>query len=83
MTSGGQQNPDEVNDAVSTYRKAAPYISAIYAFIGSVILFGFGGWWLDQKLHSVPLFILVGLFLGLGVGFYSLIKTVQKLEKKR
>jgi F0F1-type ATP synthase assembly protein I len=83
MKTGSQQNPDELNEAVNTYRKAAPYINAIYAFIGAVILFGGAGWWLDQKLHSTPLCILVGLFLGLGVGFYSLIKAVQKLEKNR
>ena len=83
MNSGEKQNPDGMNDAFSAYRKAAPFINAIYAFIGAVILFGFIGWWLDQKLHSEPLFILSGLFLGLGLGFYGLIKTAQKLEKKR
>jgi len=83
MNSGDRKNQDGVNEAFSAYRKAAPYINAIYAFIGAVILFGFIGWWLDQKFRSEPLFILSGLFLGLGLGFYSLIKTAKKLEKKQ
>ena len=83
MKPGDKQNPDGANEALGAYRKAAPYISAIYAFFGAVILCGFLGWWLDQKLHSEPLFILSGLFAGLGAGFYSLIKTAQKLEKKQ
>jgi F0F1-type ATP synthase assembly protein I len=81
MNSGAQQKPDGLNDAVRAYRKAAPYINAIYVFISSIILFGFVGWWLDKKLQSTPWFIIAGLFVGLGVGFYSLLKTVQKLDK--
>ena len=81
MNLGDKQNPGRLNDAVSAYRKAAPYINATYVFISAIILFGFIGWWIDNKLQSAPLFIIIGLFVGLGGGFYSLIKTVQKLEK--
>ncbi len=82
MNSGDKQKPNGLNDAVSAYRKAAPYINATYVFISSILLFAFIGWWIDKKMQSAPLFIIIGLFVGLGLGFYSFIKTVQKLEKK-
>ncbi len=68
MNSGDKKNPDGMNDAFSAYRKAAPYINAIYAFIGAVILFGFIGWWLDQKFSSEPLFILSRPVSGIRIG---------------
>jgi F0F1-type ATP synthase assembly protein I len=83
MNSGDKQNPDGMNDGVRAYRKAAPYVNAVYVFISAIMLFGFIGWWLDKNLQSAPWFMLIGMFAGFGVGFYSLIKTVQKLEKNR
>jgi F0F1-type ATP synthase assembly protein I len=31
-----------------------------------------GGWWLDGKTGLSPLFLILGVFLGFGAGFYSL-----------
>lgn len=38
----------------------------------SIALFAIGGNWLDGKLGTSPLFVLVGTFLGFAGGFYSL-----------
>ena len=38
----------------------------------AVLLFLGAGAWLDSKLHTVPLFTIVGAFIGGGAGFYSL-----------
>ena len=38
----------------------------------STLLFLAGGWWLDGKVGTTPLFTILGAFLGAGAGFYSL-----------
>jgi len=37
-----------------------------------VLLFLLGGWWLDGKLGTEPLFLILGAFVGAAAGFYSL-----------
>jgi hypothetical protein len=38
----------------------------------SIALFALGGKWLDGRLGTTPLFVLLGTFLGFGGGFYSM-----------
>ncbi|MFQ5602158.1 MAG: AtpZ/AtpI family protein [bacterium] len=37
-----------------------------------------GGYWLDSKLHTMPLFLIIGLFLGAASGFLSIYRTVYQ-----
>ena len=64
-----------------SFQKAAPYINIVYTLMGSILMFGLLGWWLDKKFSMKPWLLLSGLFLGLVVGFYHLFKIVKKLEK--
>ena len=50
---------------------------AVSLFIGLL-----GGWWLDKRLDKLPLFTLIGLFLGMGSGFYHFYKGILYLEEK-
>lgn len=55
--------------------------------IAAVFLGLYGGWWVDRRLGTFPAFMLLGVFLGIGVGFYNLWKElnvlmVKKLEKE-
>jgi len=38
----------------------------------STLLFLLGGLWLDKKVGTMPLFTILGAFVGAGAGFYSL-----------
>ena len=60
------------------FRRAGPAATASYTLIGSIILLGGGGALLDRWQDSAPWGLLVGLLLGLVVGFYELAKTVWK-----
>ena len=41
-------------------------------FIGGCIVLGvLGGLWIDDRLSTEPVFIIVGLVLGIGVAFYG------------
>lgn len=51
-----------------------------------VILLGvFGGDWLDRRLGTSPAFLLLGIFLGIGAGFYNLwseLSAILEVNKK-
>ena len=49
-------------------------------YIGLCIFLGvWGGLWLDNKLNTKPVFIIVGLILGLAVAFYGVYLMVKPL----
>ncbi len=53
-----------------------------YVMIGSILILGFLGHYLDKKLHTSPLLLLVGVFLGFGLSIYNLIKVIKESERK-
>jgi F0F1-type ATP synthase assembly protein I len=53
-------------------RLAALGVLGVGFFVaGSIILGVVGGHWLDGKLNSAPLFLIIGLLLGIVVAFYG------------
>jgi F0F1-type ATP synthase assembly protein I len=47
------------------------------------IYFGFkGGMWLDQRFQTEPLFLLLGILLGIGVTFKNLMENLKRLDKR-
>jgi len=64
------------------FQKAAPYLNMVYTFFGSIIILGYLGYLLDEYLQKRPIFLISGVFLGFILGFYSLIKTINQLEKR-
>ena len=73
---------NQSGDFGKAFRKAAPYINASYTMIGSLILFGLLGWWLDSKWDTKPVMFLILLLLGLVAGFYQFYKVIINLDKK-
>ncbi|TKJ36950.1 hypothetical protein CEE37_14555 [candidate division LCP-89 bacterium B3_LCP] len=47
----------------------------------SVLVGLFIGRWVDSKLGSSPLFLLIGVFWGLGGSFYSLFLQLKKIQE--
>ena len=52
------------------------YAGLGFKLAGSVVLFGAAGWWLDRKLGTTPWLLIVGVFLGAGLAFVSLLRAV-------
>ena len=64
--------------------RAALNIIGIGWFIGLSILLGvLSGLWLDDKLDTQPLFILIGLFFGLITAVYGVYRMLLPLLKNR
>ena len=74
--------PEDKNQIQSAYSKAGPFLNIGYFFIGGIGLFGYIGYKLDKYLEFKVLFLLLGLFLGLSLGFYNLFKVISNLENK-
>jgi ATP synthase protein I len=51
---------------------------ASYTLVGGIILLGGIGYAVDKWRGTGPWFLIAGLFLGIIVGFYELIKTVSQ-----
>nr|WP_042354361.1 AtpZ/AtpI family protein [Bacillus rubiinfantis] len=58
--------------------KAMGLMSAILAQLAGSTLIGiFAGKWLDQHWETEPIFLIIGLFLGLTAGIYSMIISIR------
>jgi F0F1-type ATP synthase assembly protein I len=59
-------------------RQSGAAAGAAYTLMGAILFLGTLGFFLDQYFQSSPLWLLLGLGLGIVVGFYELAKTVFK-----
>lgn len=78
----GPDEDDGLSPEARAQRAAAPYISAVWRVVGGVLVGGGAGWLVDGKLHSSPWGLIVGLFLGLGAGFYGLVQSLSSMNKR-
>jgi ATP synthase protein I len=80
----GRKDKDgsELSPEARAQRAAAPYISAVWRMVGGVLVGGGAGWLIDEKLHSSPWGLIVGLFLGMGAGFYAMIQGLSSIKKR-
>lgn len=46
-------------------------------FAFTIVAMAFAGYWLDTRLGSLPLFLIVGVLLGFGGGTYSMVRKVS------
>ena len=53
-------------------------IGASYSILGSLALFGIGGYWLDNRSEGESFWLIIGLLLGTFVGLYELAKFILK-----
>ena len=56
--------------------RSGPVAGASYTLIGGIILLGGIGYGIDQWQGTAPWGLVIGLALGIIVGFYELVKTV-------
>lgn len=47
-----------------------------------LVLFVLGGVWLDNKLHTKPIFILLGILFSIVTSFWGIWSTIKKIEEK-
>jgi ATP synthase protein I len=82
LEDGRKEDDDGLSPEARAQHAAAPYISAVWRVVGGVLVGGGAGWFLDGKLHISPWGLIVGLFVGMGVGFYAMIQALESMKKR-
>ena len=62
-------------------KQSGPAAAASYGLIASILIFTYFGWMIDREIDSSPFAILIGILLGMIIGFYHLIKVVGKTKR--
>ena len=58
--------------------QAMALMSAIVSqLVGSILIGIFAGRWLDGKWDTEPIFLIIGLLLGLAAGVYSMLVSIR------
>lgn len=59
--------------------QAMALTSAIVSqLVGSILIGIFAGRWLDAKWDTEPIFLIIGLFIGLAAGTYAMLVSIRK-----
>ena len=66
----------------SGLREAAPLLGLGTTLAATVLAGLGGGYWLDNRLGTRPLFLLLGGTLALAAGLYHFFKTMAGLQKR-
>ena len=77
----GSDDPSE-NDGPSVGSSGGSALGLSFQFAGSLLVFTLGGHFLDGRLDSSPLFLLLGVAAGLVGGFLSMIYHVRRLNSR-
>lgn len=64
-----QKDPDPRREML---RASGQFMGHGLTWALAVLLFMGLGWWVDSKLGSAPILMIIGAFVGGGAGFYSL-----------
>lgn len=79
---GGDQKPGA---GAPNREREAGVSPAAYAGLGlqfavAIVAFLYAGQWLDGRLGTSPLFLIVGVFVGAGGGFYSIYRKLMQVQ---
>lgn len=84
------RRPDE--DRLRTLRTGSPAVSALGSsgkymglglqFGGAILLFLWIGQWVDRKLGTDGIFVLVGVLVGAGAAFYSIYRSLMADQRR-
>jgi F0F1-type ATP synthase assembly protein I len=59
------------------YQAMALMSGILSQLVGSVLVGIFAGRWLDRTWDTEPLFLIIGLLLGLAAGVYAMVRLIQ------
>ena len=78
----GNDQEDYLSKSIKQFqrfvRQSGPAASAAYTLLGAVLFLSLIGYYLDQYFKSTPVYLVIGLCLGMIIGFYELYKSIFK-----
>jgi F0F1-type ATP synthase assembly protein I len=76
------QKPEDNSGFAKSLRDAGPYLGLGLQLAATIVVLVLLGSWLDKKFNLNYILTLVFGLIGIGLGMYNLIKTVNDLEKR-
>lgn len=76
------QKPEDNSGFAKSLRDVGPYLGLGLHLAATIVLMVLLGSWLDKKFNLNYILTLIFGLLGIGVGIYNLIKTVNEFEKR-
>ena len=78
----GNDQEDYLSKSIKQFQRfvhqSGPAASAAYTLLGAVLFLSLIGYYLDQYFKSTPVYLVIGLCLGMIIGFYELYKSIFK-----
>lgn len=65
----------------SSNRSLFAYSTIGIQLAATVVAFVIGGYKLDEYYDRAPVFITIGAFIGMGIGFYHLLKQLKGIDE--
>jgi F0F1-type ATP synthase assembly protein I len=75
--------PQDSTEEISFLVRGMRYGSVATQFSVTLLVLGYGGFKLDEKMGWSPWGSLVGIFLGLGIGVWSMLRQIEKLDRMK
>jgi F0F1-type ATP synthase assembly protein I len=72
------QVPSSMQATQKAFQQAGPLMTASYSLVGGIVVLSGLGYAIDAWRGTAPWGLVIGLTLGVVVGFYQLIKTVWR-----
>jgi F0F1-type ATP synthase assembly protein I len=69
--------------AVRTYAQASEYLGLGFQFAATILVFLFVGHWLDGRLGTHPVLLVVGVFGGAAAGLLNLYRDLVRRPSRR
>ncbi len=73
---------DEDSDDRPPMVRGMEWASRVTAISLEMVLPALGGVWIDRKLGTVPLFLILGVVLGLAVGLMQLVRLGTETQRR-
>jgi ATP synthase protein I len=70
------RQPDDRNRGSAGFG-AAKYAGLGLQFAVSILAFLYAGQWVDRKLETSPLFLIIGVFVGAAASFYAIYRSLM------
>ena len=61
---------------------AAKYAGLGFQLVASILLFLYAGRWVDRRIGTEPLFLLLGVFTGLAASIYSMYRSLMADQRR-
>jgi F0F1-type ATP synthase assembly protein I len=78
-----RKSREDARDWTRALREAAPYLGLGTTLAVTVLAGLGGGYWLDGRLGTRPVFLLLGSALGVGAALYHFFWVVAGLNKRK